>query len=263
MSNTAVMPSVTHNGVTLPLIPTPAETLSPDFMIIYSPPKVGKSTLVGLLPNCLILDCENGTRSVSGLKYKINNIQELWAVGQAIQTAGYPYQAIAIDTASALEELVLPYAEQLYAGTSMGKNWYTTGKAKYGSLINLPDGAAYQYLREAFITAMDFVRSLAPRTILLAHVKDIYLGQADGEVRTMDVNLTGKLRTIMTSKADAVGYLKRKGNQNILSFKTSEEIACGARSPHLRNADVVISELIKHEDGREELRAFWQNVYID
>jgi hypothetical protein len=50
----------------------------------------------------------------------------------------------------------------------------------------------------------------------------------------------------------------RKENKTILSFKTSEEVTCGARPDHLRNQEIVITQL---EDG--VLTTSWDKVFIN
>jgi len=62
----------------------------------------------------------------------------------------------------------------------------------------------------------------------------------------------------MTSQSDAVGYLYRKGNTNILSFATNDSVACGARPAHLRNKEIVLSEL-----KDDNFTTHWDKVYID
>ena len=66
------------------------------------------------------------------------------------------------------------------------------------------------------------------------------------------------MKRIITSQSDAIGYLYRKGNQNILSFATNDSIVCGARPDHLRNKEVIISEMT--DNG---LVTSWDKVYID
>jgi len=140
----------------------------------------------------------------------------------------------------------------------MGKNWFTEGKPKYGSIINMPQGAGYQWLRQAYNKILDFIRQLAPRIILVGHVKDTMLEKAGNEFNSMDLDLTGKIKRITASNSDAIGYLYRKGKQNIISFKTSDEISCGARPEHLRNEEFVISELTE-----EGMNTYWNKIYID
>jgi hypothetical protein len=44
----------------------------------------------------------------------------------------------------------------------------------------------------------------------------------------------------------------------MLSFKTSEEVTCGARPEHLRNEEIVVSEM--NEKG--ELEFHWDKIYV-
>jgi hypothetical protein len=154
--------------------------------------------------------------------------------------------------------MCIPYAEELYARSPMGKNWLTEGKPKHGSLLNLPNGAGYPWLREAFVKVIDYIKTWAPRTILVGHVKDTLLEKNGSNFTSLDLALTGKLKLIATSNSDAIGYLFRRGNKNILSFKTTDEIACGARPEHLRNKEIEVSELVD-----ETVVVNWDKVFID
>lgn len=236
-----------------------AETKSPKNLIIFSKPKVGKTTLLAELENCLILDLEDGTDYVDAIKLKARSIDDIRAIGKAIKEAEYPYKYVAVDTITALEEMCIPFAEELYSKSSMGKNWFTEGKPKYGTILNMPNGAGYPWLREAFTKVIDYIKTWAPRVILVGHVKDVVLEKNGSEVNALDLDLTGKLKRITSSQSDAIGYLYRKGNKNILSFKTSDEISCGARPEHLRNQEMILSEL--GEDNKVTIN--WNKIYID
>ena len=140
----------------------------------------------------------------------------------------------------------------------MGQNWFTQGKPKYGVITNLPNGAGYPWLRQAFQKMLDYIKSLAPRVILLGHVKDTVLEKAGNEFNSLDLDLTGKIKRITASNSDAIGYLYRKGNKTILSFKTTEEVTCGARPEHLRNEEIVVSEL----NDKGKLVFHWDKIYV-
>lgn len=215
--------------------------------------------MLSQLDNCLILDLEKGSKYVDALKIEASSIEEIKHIGKAIKDAGNPYSYVAVDTITALEEMCIPYAEELYMKTPMGKNWLTDGKTKYGTILSLPNGAGYPYLREAFTKVVNYIQTWAPRTILVGHVKDTVLEKNGSEFNSLDLDLTGKLKRITASNSDSIGYLYRKGKKNILSFKTSDEIACGARPKHLRDEEVVLSELT--EDG--EIITHWDKIYID
>jgi len=255
----------------LPTQRVKASTMSPKNLIIFSPPKVGKTELLAGLDNNLMLDLEDGTDFVSAMKVKIKGIEDIKKVGSMIKEAGYPYDYITVDTITALETMCMPYAEILYARTPMGKSWFkkdaktgkldpASGKKQYGEITSLPNGAGYTYLRQAFTNIIEHIKTFAPRIILLGHVKDTQLEKNGVEVSSSDLDLTGKIKRITTSQSDAIGYLYRHkdGKSNILSFKTTGDVSCGARPVHLRNKEITISEMTD-----KGLVTHWNEVYID
>jgi hypothetical protein len=226
---------------------------NPKRMVIYSKPKAGKTSALALLDNCLILDFENGSDYVEALKLKIDSLSTLKAVGQEIVKAGKPYKYIAVDTVTALEEMCLSYAKTLYMETAMGKNFAGD------SVLKLPNGAGYLYLREAFFKILDYIETLVPEDgslILLGHLKDKMLETNGKEVSAVDLDLSGKIKSIVCAKADAIGLLSRKGDKVTLNFKTSEEVTCGARPDHLKNQEITLTEIV---DG--QLVGHWDKVY--
>jgi hypothetical protein len=262
------MAEKTDTGIVLPMQKIKAESQSPSNLIIFSKPKVGKTSLLAELEDCLIIDLEKGTKHIDAVKLNANSIEEIIAIGREIVKAGKPYKYIALDTITALEEMCVPYAEKLYSKKPMGKSWFKatadgklapdSGKAQYGNILNLPNGAGYTYLREAMTKIIEHVKTLAPRIILIGHIKDTMLEKAGAEFTSSDLDLTGKIKRIISSQSDAIGYLYRKGNKNILSFATSDAVSCGARPAHLRNAEIVVSELTD-----EGFVTNWDKIYID
>jgi hypothetical protein len=238
-------------SIVLPTSKVKAERQNPKRMIIYSKPKTGKTTAYAGLENNLILDLENGSDYVEALKVKINNLQELLDAGKAIKAAGNPYKIVTIDTVTALEDMIQPLAIKLYRGTSMGKNY------DGDNVTTLPNGAGYLYIRQAFFQVLDFIDTLAPHIILSGHIKDKVVDDKGEMVMSANIDLTGKIKSLICANADAIGYMYRKGNKTILSFKTNEEVTCGARPEHLRNEEIVISEMI---DG--VLTTSWEKVFV-
>ena len=254
--------------IVLPTQKVAASQISPKNLIIFSKPKVGKTSLLAQLEDCLILDLEQGSDYVDAMKLKASSVDDIKAIGKAIKEAGYPYKYIAVDTITALETICLPYAEILYSRTPMGKNWFKktpdgkyapdSGKAMYGLVTSLPNGGGWMYQREAITKIIEFIKTLAPRVILVGHVRETMLEKNGSEFSSSDLDLTGKVKRIISSQSDAIGYLHRRGNINILSFKTTDEISCGARPIHLKNKEIEIS---MYED--DVLHTFWDKVYID
>jgi hypothetical protein len=239
-------------SIVLPTSKVKAERQNPKRIVIYSKPKTGKTTAYAGLDNNLILDLENGADYVDALKVKVSSLQELLDVGKAVKEAGKPYKFITVDTITVLEEMIMPLAIKLYRATPMGKNF------DGDNVTTLPNGAGYLYIRQAFFQVLDFIDTLAPTIILSGHIKDKQVDDKGELVMSANIDLTGKIKSLVCANADAIGYMYRKGNKTILSFKTNEEVTCGARPEHLRNEEIVVTEM--NEKG--ELEFHWDKVFI-
>ncbi len=240
-------------AIELPMEIVQASTKSPEKLIIYSSPKVGKTALAATLPSNLILDLEGGSNFVSALKIKAKTYKDIHEICTEVKAKGNPYRYITVDTATALEEMCLPLALVLYKKTPMGANFAGN------DVLSLPNGAGYKYLRDAYSIMLDKIQDCCERIILLGHVKDKTIERQGKEVMTRDLDLTGKLSSITCSKADAIGFLYREGNKNILTFETSNDVICGARPDHLKNKVMVISEMAP--DGT--FTVHWDKIFID
>ena len=215
-------------------------------MIIYGPPKIGKTTVLSQLKDCLIIDLEAGSDMVDALKVKVNSLKELGEVGKAIIKEGKPYKYVAIDTISKLEEWCEEDAKKLYMATPMGKNFETKNPGM--SVLTLPNGAGYLYLRMAYKKWIDRLNLLADHVILVGHLKDKMLEKKGKEVAVKDLDLTGKIKQITCANADAVGYIYREDDQTMVSFNSLEDVTAGSRCDHLKGQTMPLQ---------------WSNIFID
>lgn len=238
-------------GLVLPTKKVSATRVNPKRLLIYSKPKTGKTTAFAGLEGNLIIDLENGTDYVDAMKVKANSLKELLAVGKAVEEAGKPYKVITIDTVTALEEMVMPLAVNKYKKTPMGKSY------DGDNVTTLPNGAGYLYIREAFFDILNYVDTLADHIILSGHIKDKQVDDKGEMVMAANIDLTGKIKSLICANSDAIGYMFRKGNKVMLNFKTNEETTCGARPEHLRNAEIVISEI----NDKGDIVTHWDEVY--
>ena len=197
------------------------------------------------------MDLENGSEYVEALKVKIDNLQDLLDAGKAIKDADKPYDYVTVDTVTALESMVMPLAIKLYKKTPMGKNF------DGNDVTTLPNGAGYLYIRQAFFQVLDFIDTLAPHVILSGHIKDKVVDDKGSMVMSANIDLTGKIKSLICANADAIGYMFRKGNETIINFKNNDGVTCGARPDHLRNTEIVISEM--NEKG--EIKTHWNKIY--
>lgn len=104
-------------GIQLPKEKTKIKTNNPKNLIIFGLPKTGKTTLLSLLPKCLIVDLEDGTDYVESFSVKANTYQDLFLIAKELKDNPGEFDYVAIDTITALEDIAIPYATKLYRDT--------------------------------------------------------------------------------------------------------------------------------------------------
>jgi len=246
---------------------------NPRVMVIYGPPKIGKTTLLSLLPNNLILDLEEGTEYVETISMNIigwappvgekttvrdaryvNLEYYMLEAGASIMKGGKPYDFISVDTVTVLEEMVIPFAGEMYKASPMGANYDGS------DVRTLPRGAGYYYLREAFKEAVNKIKKLADNIILVGHLKDTFADKKGKEVMVKDLDLTGKIRMLTCAGADAIGYMHRGPDSEVLvNFKSSDDVLCGSRCPHLRGKEIKLAEWDAEKE--ELINVSWELIY--
>jgi hypothetical protein len=230
----------------LPKTIVKASRKSPKNMVIYGPPKIGKTTMLSKLDNCLIIDLEDGSDMVDALKVKVNNLGMLATIGKEIIQEQRPYKYVAIDTISKLEEWCEVEGKRIYMKTPMGKNFEQ--KNPGASVLSLPNGAGYLYLRIAFKQWIDRLNLLADHVILVGHLKDKMLEKKGKEVAVKDLDLTGKIKQITCANADAIGYIFREDETTMISFNSLDDTVAGSRCDHLKGQTMPFE---------------WNKIFID
>ena len=230
----------------LPKKKVKASRKSPKNMIIYGAPKIGKTTALSQLDNCLIIDLEKGSDMLDALKIQANSLAELGQIGKEIYQEGKPYKYVAIDTITKLEEWCEEEGKQIYLKTPMGKNFETKNPGM--SILSLPNGAGYLYLRMAYKKWIDRLNTLADHVILVGHLKDKMLEKKGKEVAVKDLDLTGKIKQITCANADAVGYIYRDDEQTMISFDSLGDVTAGSRCDHLKGKTMPME---------------WSKIFID
>ena len=245
---------------------------NPALMVLFGRYKSGKSTIASALENNLVLDLEDGYRSLPVMRVVIKTAKQLEEVRQELKaekekTGKLPYRYITIDNATRLEELSLSVAANLYRSTSMGRDWETsiderTGKKvvnKKADVRLLPNGSGYLYIRQAVKGMIDMFRPYCDTLILIAHQKDKQIKKDAEEITETSVDLSGKLADIICGIADAVGYVYREGNKTFISFKGGDGTVKEARPLHLRGQVFKVIE----SDESNKLTIDLSKVFID
>lgn len=240
--------------IELPTEPVTVDNNNPRELLIYGAPKIGKTTVCAGLEDNFIIDIEDGSEYVEALKKKALNPSKLKKIISAVKKEGQPYKYTTLDTITELEQ----WAEKIATRKHKSNN-----PAFSGDIKELAYGLGYSKIRTEFMNILDAFRKTAEHNIFLAHVKDKVINDQEGsEVQSKDINLTGKLKDIVSSSVDAIGFMRinpENTNQRLLSFQTSDQVTCGNRCSHLEGEEFVISE--KQKDGT--VKTFWNNIYID
>ena len=246
-------------SLTLPTSKIPASTTNPKFLVLIGREKVGKTSALAQLDNNLIIDLEGGSTFVDAMAIQCRTISDLGEAASAIRAKNKEvghnfYRHITIDNATSLEEICLGYAATLYRQQPVGKNWTGT------DVRTLPQGSGYYYLRTAVLKVIDMFKELCDEFILVGHIKDTIVDDpSTGEELTeRSLDLVGKLAGMVCRRCDGVGYMYRSGNEVHIKFKADKNIAMGCRSDHLRNKDIVISEM---DDETGVLKTHWDKIF--
>lgn len=266
--------------ITLPTERSVVTNYNPKLLILFGKPKCGKSTLMASLDSNLIIDLEDGYRSLSVMAVQARSANDLFEIRDAIIAKGKeikraPYRFITIDNATRLEEMSLAYAAELYRNTPMGSQWgylkdnrgmilkdSKTGKPTPDPKADvrlLPNGSGYLYLRQAVRKLIDMFKPLCDSLILVAHVKEKQIKKDSEEMSEMAVDLVGKLGDIICGEADAIGYIYREGNKTIVSFEGGDNTIREARPLHLRGRKIEVA----HSDENNMVTVDMSKIFIN
>ena len=250
----------------LPTTKTKAERANPKKIILFSNPKVGKTQAVAALEENLILDLEDGSQFVDAMKINIRKLAKdenktpliilkevINKISEANKAKGdFVYKYITIDTVTELENISLELANKLYQGTPMGRNWIGDDVTK------LPNGAGYQYLRNAMDIILNEIEQLCDTLIILGHIKGKFIEKEGKEMEARGLALTGKIAAILCANVDAIGYVYREENKTLVNFAPSESLVVGSRPDHLKNKIITLIE----SDDNGKLTIDWSQIFI-
>lgn len=249
---------------------------NPNVMILYSMPKAGKTTITSQLKDSLILELEPGGGDyVTGRIMEINNPKEWEEALKLLESSSTKVcEYLIVDTTTKLDEYSEIVGTYKYMNKPQGKKFNREGGSESGAIIRHTDprfetvhelgqGFGYQHSRTVMTDWYDRLLNLIPTgkvkyIILVAHVKDKLIETRKGDIiDSIDINLTGKVKSIYAARADAIGFFYRKDKQGFINFNNEYKVVCGGRCAHL-DGEILISE--KQSDGK--IVTFWDNIYI-
>ena len=206
---------------------------NPSVLLLYGAPKVGKTTMLSKLDDCLIIDTERGSRMIEGYISEVSNRDELIeTLIELKESKDTKYKYIALDTIDKIAE----WAEKRVCEEE--------GVRAIGDLAF---GKGYGMVREKVTQTIDAFKEVTEHLIIIGHRKVAY-AVTDGSTIVIpeSIDLTGKLKNVIMSGADAIGYVYRNEDELMVSFKANDAIEAGSRCPHLKG---------------QEVKFEWKNIY--
>ena len=242
----------------LPMIRQKAKRLDSKRLLLFGAPKCGKTTIVSELDDCLIVDMEQGSNYVDGMIVNVTNMAEYGELMKALkkakeETGKNPYKYIALDTMTALEDISLQLAVQLYRKTSMGANFTGT------DVRTLPNGAGYLYTRQAFFKMLKPLENYCDTLVLIGHVKEKDMSKGGDSFTEKSIALTGQTKTILCSWCDAIGLVYRDDNKTIIDFEPSDSLVVGSRQKHLIGQKITVATSNEVND----ITVDWSTIFIE
>ena len=200
---------------------------NPKVLLLYGAPKVGKTTALSQLNDCLIIDTEGGANMIEGYIETVKNREELIELLKQAKE-GHDYKYVAIDTI----DRIATWADKAVCE-----------EENVSAIQDLAFGKGFGLVREKVLNTIHFLKEIFPHVIIIGHRKwarAIVDSKAIVEPESLD--LTGKLKNMLMADCDAIGYVYRdeeKGNL-MVTFQSNDALEAGSRSPHLKGKELEL-----------------------
>lgn len=241
---------------------------APQKIIIYSPPKTGKTVTLSKLPDSFILDLESGTRSVEGQILDVKQEVISRNITDAGERAIAPWKIISefynelvkLGNKIPFKHLAIDTIDELEVAARM-IIWSEEGEDPY----NMDYGKGYGLIRDRIMKLLNLFIGLGLNVILVGHRKRAITENKGIQISSNDLEVTGKLKSILFAWADCIGFGNRivseDGNSGFyLSFERdgADLTESGSRIARLEGRNILIHEM----NGKNEtVTNNWEEIF--
>ena len=220
------------NKIELPTKMTqPIDDIALVTMLLYGPPKVGKTTIANSFPDVLFVAAEEGLKWQSAYKVGIGCWEDFMELRKKLVTEKHRFKTIAIDTASALFKLCEDYVCRKHGiDHPSDEEW----------------GKGWGFLRDSFhkemvpLTKPDTRGRIRFGVLFTAHSRDVEVRGRITKTKRVQADLTGTARKVLMPMVDVIGYcgfrIDKSGEpteDRTVTFKPSEQVEAGDRTGRL------------------------------
>lgn len=203
-------------------------------MILFGPPKVGKTTFAAEWPDSLLVECEpEGADYVRSKKVQVNSMEELREVFKLLAT-DTSFKTIVIDTLDQVagwiekdicKELGIANIMEAKKGERNGSQWGEYKERVMGFVLS--------------------VLRMNRNVIFLCHAKKVESDGNGGILNPKTINIYGSTAINILSMVNNIGYMFAKEVEGgvvkrYLTFKAGNQVEAGSRHPALRDKVIEI-----------------------
>ena len=193
-------------------------SINPGILLLYGAPKVGKTTMLSKLDDCLIIDTEQGGNMLEGYFQTVDSKDELLQF-YADAANGHEYKYFALDTI----DKIVTWTEK-----------DVCREYDIESINDLPFGKGFGLVRERVMNNIKKLASLCDHLILVGHRKTASPIDNSTAIEPESLDISGKLKNMIMAQADGIGYMFREEDKLMVSFESGKALEAGSRCEHLR-----------------------------
>lgn len=203
-------------------------------MILFGPPKVGKTSFAADWPDSLIIECEmNGADHIRCKKVDVNSMEELREVYKLVKEDKV-FKTIVIDSL----DKVAAWIEQEIC-SELGTT--SIMESKKGER----NGVQWGMYKERVLGFVLGTMKLGKNVIFISHTKKAETDANGSVINPKSINLYGATASEVLALVSNIGYMMAKEVEggkvkHYVSFKAGQSVEAGSRSPALRDKIIEV-----------------------
>jgi len=212
-------------SISLPTEPTVIDNdLGSKTMMIYGPPKIGKSTFASRFPGAFFLECEPGLAELSTYKQTISNWSEFVETCRVLATTEHEFKTLIIDTV----DFAYRYCED-YVCANEGVAY--VGDSGYGK--------GFALAKNEWLRVMRGLTTLPMGIVFTSHAVNAKVPSPLGiESMKTTCSLPERARTCTTGLCDIIVYADSivgddGAEQRVLTTQGTPLVEAGLRGPQM------------------------------